>query len=146
MLRRMSSATPAISIALASALFVLAMLHVGWAVRAKLGDSVVIPKVDGRPVFTPSRTSTLLVASALLGAMFVALLQGRILHAVLPDAPVQWAALAAGSAFLLRAVGEFRLVGFFKRVRNSDFARWDDWCFSPLSALIGSAFLYLALH
>jgi hypothetical protein len=46
---------------------------------------------------------------------------------------------------VLRAFGERKLVGFFKRVHGTDFARWDTWCFSPLSFLIGNAFFCLAL-
>jgi hypothetical protein len=40
-------------------------------------------------------------------------------------------------AFGLRAVGDFRFVGFFKRVRGSVFARRDTWLYSPLCVLIG---------
>jgi hypothetical protein len=135
-----------ISIALAVLLLLLAALHVAWAAGSRLGDSVVIPKVSGRPLFTPSRGATLLVAGALLAGSFLALAQGHLVPALLPDWVVQWIAFAAGTAFLLRAVGEFRLVGFFKRVRDTAFARWDTWCFSPLCVLMGSAFWYLALH
>jgi hypothetical protein len=142
----MSSVPAFVSFALAVVLFALAALHVAWALGAKLGSSVVIPNRNGRSTFTPSRTGTLLVAAALLGATCVALLQGGVVGPLLPEALVRWAACAAGSAFLLRAVGEFRLVGVFKRVRGTEFARWDDWCFSPLSALMGSAFWYLVLR
>jgi len=38
--------------------------------------------------------------------------------------------------FLIRAVGEFRYVGFFKSVRDTRFATWDSWLFSPLCLLI----------
>jgi hypothetical protein len=135
-----------ISIALAALLFVLAALHVAWAAGSRLGDSVVIPKVEGRPLFKPSRGATLAVAGALLVGSFVALAQGHLIPALLPDTALQWVAFAAGTAFLLRAVGEFRVVGFFKHVRDTAFARWDTWCFSPLCVLMGSAFWYLALH
>jgi hypothetical protein len=47
-------------------------------------------------------------------------------------------------AFLLRAVGEFRLVGLFKRIRGTAFARWDTWLFSPLCLLIALAFFFVA--
>jgi hypothetical protein len=51
-----------------------------------------------------------------------------------------------GLVFLVRAVGEFKLVGFFKRVRGTSFARWDTWLFSPLCLGISFAALWLALH
>jgi catechol 2,3-dioxygenase-like lactoylglutathione lyase family enzyme len=46
--------------------------------------------------------------------------------------------------FLLRAVGDFRLVGFFKRVRGTPFARWDTRLFSPLCVALGLASLWVA--
>jgi hypothetical protein len=130
---------------LASLLFVLALFHVSWAFGRRFGASMVIPQVEGRPTISPGRGATLGVAVLLFGATLVALAQGHLLVG-LPSVPVHWAALAAGTVFLLRALGEFRLVGFFKRVRDSNFARWDTWCFSPLSALMGGAFWYLAFH
>ena len=39
---------------------------------------------------------------------------------------------AVGGILLPRAVGEFRLVGFFKRVRGSGCARLDTFVYSPL--------------
>ena len=57
---------------------------------------------------------------------------------------VHWAAIAAGVVFLLRAVGEFRYVGFFKRRHGTRFATLDTWLFSPLCAFIGLAFVYVA--
>ena len=43
--------------------------------------------------------------------------------------------------FALRAVGDFRYVGLFRRVRGTPFARWDQWLFTPLcvSIALGSA-------
>ncbi|MEM6843120.1 MAG: DUF3995 domain-containing protein [Bacteroidota bacterium] len=39
--------------------------------------------------------------------------------------------------FILRALGEFNYVGFFKRVKNTEFARADSRIFSPLCLGIG---------
>ena len=38
--------------------------------------------------------------------------------------------------FLLRAIGDFRFVGFFKSVTDTNFARWDTILFSPLCLFI----------
>lgn len=40
-------------------------------------------------------------------------------------------------AMLLRAVGHFRLVGFFKKITGSRFARLDTMLFSPLCMALG---------
>ena len=38
----------------------------------------------------------------------------------------------------LRAVGDFRMVGFWKTVRDTPFARWDTRLFSPLCVAIAA--------
>lgn len=133
----------AIAIALATVLFGLAALHMRWAVRNRFESTFVIPRLDGRFVFIPSRSVTALVAIALGVAALLALAQGHVI-AVDAPAPLRWAAYAAGATFTARAIGDFHLVGFFKRVKGTTFARWDNYLFSPLSAFVGLAFLYLA--
>jgi hypothetical protein len=140
------TSTTNVAIALSSVLFALSALHVWWAIRGGVGDSVAIPKVAGKPVFVPSRVSSATVALLLFCAACVGLLRGGLMASPLPARLVDWLAIAAGCVFLLRAIGEFRLVGFFKRVRGTDFARWDYLCFSPLCVLIAAAYLYLALN
>lgn len=133
-----------IAIALALVLCALAALHARWAVRNRFESTFVIPKVHGQYVFIPSRTATSLVALALFVAALVALAQGQVIALDVPPLLVLIAAYGAGVVFMLRAIGDFWLVGFFKSVRDTAFARWDTRLFSPLSALMGAAFLYLA--
>lgn len=54
--------------------------------------------------------------------------------------------LIAGAAavLVLRAVGDFRLVGFFKRIRGSRFARLDTLLYSPLCFALGAALALMA--
>ena len=40
------------------------------------------------------------------------------------------------AVFALRAVGDFRCVGFFKRVKDTPFAVWDSRLFSPLCGIL----------
>jgi hypothetical protein len=40
--------------------------------------------------------------------------------------------IGIGSALLVRALGDRRWMGFFKRVRNTEFARRDTYLYSPL--------------
>ena len=50
----------------------------------------------------------------------------------------------SGLVLLLRAIGDFNLVGFFKRIRGSAFARMDTWFYSPLCVLLGIGLLNVA--
>lgn len=133
----------AIPVTLTAVLVTLAGIHVYWAITGSASGRGVIPEVDGKPLFTPSRSATLLVAAALLVAAFIAASRGQLVAPAPPGSLVHWAAVFAGVVFLLRAVGEFRYVGFFKRRRGTRFAALDTWLFSPVCVLIGLAFVYV---
>jgi hypothetical protein len=121
----------------------LSALHVYWAIRG-VGGGVGLPEVNGAPAFVPGRPVTVAVAAALALAALVVLARAGI---VLPSVPVWMTRVAAGvlgTVFVLRAIGERKLVGFFKRVRGTRFARWDTWLFSPLCLALGVSVLWLA--
>lgn len=129
---------------LATILLALAGLHLYWAAGGAWGSRQAIPEVHGQPAFTPSRLSTVAVALALTGAAAIALLRGYTLLSSFPGSAAHWASIALGLLFLLRAIGEFRMVGLFKRVRGTSFATWDTWLFSPLCLLMALGFFIIA--
>jgi hypothetical protein len=134
---------PLVGLTLAVVFTVLAVLHVFWAFRG-VGTSVAIPEVDGKPAFVPTRAQTLAVAMALtLAALVVLLRSSWIAVPGLPAWLPRWGCRGLGTILLLRAIGERRLVGFFKTVRGTRFARWDTWLFSPLCALLGAGARWL---
>jgi len=105
----------------------LGLLHFYWAARGVSGNSAAIPEIDGRPVFKPTKAATAAVGLTLLGTGAIVLLQAKPLLA------------GAAAVLILRAIGDFRLVGFFKRVRGSRFARLDTLLYSPLCLALGAA-------
>ncbi|WP_035057574.1 DUF3995 domain-containing protein [Andreprevotia chitinilytica] len=117
--------------------FVLAALvHIYWAAGGRRGMTAAIPSVDGKPLFTPSPLATAMVAVAML--IMALLVQWQIQMVQLPI-PQSWARLvllALAAIFALRAVGDFKYTGFFKRVRNSAFAKLDTRFYSPLCLAI----------
>jgi hypothetical protein len=54
----------------------------------------------------------------------------------LPVRVLSWSCYALALGLVARAVGEFKYVGFFKRVRGSRFARLDTLLYSPLCLLL----------
>jgi hypothetical protein len=132
----------------ALALFVLfltlAGIHVLWAFSGRTVSGRIIPTENGVPVFRPGRAATLAVAALLAAAAGVSLWRG-----VWPDTGPSWVPrigiVVIAVVFAARAVGDFRLVGFFKRVRDTSFARNDTLVFSPLCAAISALALWLAL-
>ena len=121
---------------LAAVLAVLSLFHIYWAIGGRMGSGATVPVVGGRQTFHPSPLGTMLVAAALLLAMFTILGQTGLLGRAIPKWIFRWGTGGIASIFFLRAVGEFRLVGFFKRASDTRFAYWDTWLFSPLCLLI----------
>jgi len=122
----------------------LALLHLYWAAGERRGFEAAVPRLaDGVPAFTPSRAMTACVAIALLACAAVVWANGDARGAMLQPIP-RWLCSALGVVMLLRAVGDFRLVGFFKRLRHSRFARLDTRYYSPLCLTLGIACLWIA--
>lgn len=128
---------------LAAIFALLGAMHLYWAFGGKNASNAVIPSVGGKAVFTPSTFVTVLVALALFAAMFTILGQSGFISFI-PSRLFYFGTLVISWAFLLRAIGEFRLVGFFKKVTDTEFAYWDTRVFSPLCLLIAiMAFILL---
>lgn len=139
----MSSSQP-LAIVLAIVFAALAALHVYWAVVGGTGEAAIPVRPDGTPLFRPGVRSTLAVAVALFAAM--AVVMGRSGVAPLPGPAVLYrvGAWGLGGVLLLRAIGDFRYVGVFKRERGSAFARLDTALYSPLCAALAAGVFYLA--
>jgi hypothetical protein len=134
-----------IAAGVASVLLVLSGLHLYWAAGGRTPSVAAIPEVGGRPAFVPGRVATLLVAAALACAAAVVLVRAGVWSAPPFLAMLaRWGAWVLVAVFLARALGDFRLVGFTKRVRGTAFARWDTALYSPLCAAIGLAILWIA--
>jgi Protein of unknown function (DUF3995) len=125
-----------LGILLATIFAILSLLHFYWATGGRFGIGVAIPQIEGKPAFTPSPLGTILVAVALLAAMFTILGQIGFLGDIIPSWIFRWATLVLAALFLIRSIGEFRLVGFFKQTSSSSFAAWDTFLFSPLCLFI----------
>ena len=130
--------------ALAFVLAFLSGLHIYWAFGGRWGWGAAIPQVDGRPAFTPSRLATLVVALGLAAAAVLPLVRAGALPFPVPPPLSQWSAVLLALIFFVRAVGDFQLVGFFKRVRGTPFAIWDTRLFSPLCLLLAAGFARVA--
>jgi hypothetical protein len=123
----------------ASILALLGGIHFYWALGGHRGLALAIPWDDGRLLFHPRRVPTFAIGLALITAS--AILVMRI-------APVPWPPAGVLSdvmcwflalLFLGRAVGDFRYVGLFKRLKASSFARLDTFVYVPLCLFLSLA-------
>lgn len=123
------------------------VFHLYWAAGGRLGADAVIPrKQGGDSLFHPSPIGTLSVALFLLGVIGLGIVVQRGADIAIPWRWMRIVLGACGAVFVLRAIGEFRYVGFFKRVTDSPFAYWDTRLFSPFILLIGIACLVIAVQ
>ena len=126
----------------------LSLIHIYWLFGGRVGKLAAIPEIDGKPIFEPSAAATLVVAIGL--ALCAVVIAGTAGILVLPvsHTVLAWLTRALAVVLLLRAVGDFRLVGFFKRIRHTHFARLDTAVYSPLCLVlaIGAAIVGFAAH
>ena len=136
-----------VSIIVAIAFAVLAILHIYWASGGRLNIRKMVPVAGGEPLFIPGPVGTFVVAVILICFTMVALGLGFYNMVSVACQPyLEIAGYTIGGVLVLRSIGEFRYVGFFKRVRGSEFAKIDSWVYSPFCLLTGSAFLFLASY
>ena len=140
--------SPIIAWALIAVFAGLSLIHVYWLFGGRVGRLVAIPEIDGKPVFQPSAVAMLVVAIGLALCAVVIAGTAGMLTLPLSHTVLAWLARALAVVLLLRAIGDFRLVGFFKRSHNSRFARLDTAVYSPLCLVlaIGSAVIGFAGH
>jgi hypothetical protein len=120
----------------------LSGLHIYWGLGGRRGLAAAIPrKANGAKRINPSSFDCFVVAILLLGAEIFVLIRSHWLYVNWPGWLLHTGSWVLIVIFLARAIGEFRYVGFFKKVKSSKFARLDTKYYSPLCVLI-TALLY----
>ena len=129
----------------AAILLAISAVHLYWATGGTAGKAGAIPSLGGAPVIRPSRAGTATVGLAIAAVAALALATSGVLPTPAPRRILQAASALLALVFAVRAVGDFRYVGFFKRVRGTLFARRDTLCYSPLCCLIAALLVLTAL-
>lgn len=124
----------------------LAVWHVVMALRPTPAESAALPSVGGRSLFAPSRTATLAVAVLLLLCACLVAATAGLVFVDVARAVLSGLSYALAVGLLARAVGEFKYVGFFKKVRDSRFATLDTFLYSPLCLLLSLGVATVAAH
>jgi hypothetical protein len=124
----------------------LALLHLYWAAGGCWGAKDAVPQREGKPLFKPGPMACILVAALL--ALAGAVVWSKAIAWSPPFLPRSWPTVGGfgvALVFIVRSVGDFRWVGFFKRERSSRFARLDSCVYSPLCLLLGVGALLVAV-
>lgn len=127
-----------LSIVLSLILISLGIIHFNWVVGGKYGFAASLPtKESGERVLNPKKTSTALVGIGLTAFGLFYIFKSGLTNINLPTWISDFGGWIIPVIFILRAIGDFKYVGFFKRIKQTDFGRLDTKFFSPLCLLIG---------
>ena len=116
----------------------LGLLHLFWALGGTWGFASSLPTtLEGKRILNPKKIDSAIVGIGLcLFAVFY-LVKVDLIALFFPS----WVANSAGwlisIIFLLRAMGDFKYVGFFKNVKHTPFGKLDSSYFSPLCLALG---------
>ena len=116
-------------------LFLISGVHIYWGLGGNWGRQVAVPEREGMRTFQAGRVVTLVVA-VLFGfmALFFLYQTGRLrlFDHFVPKWLNHYGLWVLTGVFLLRAIGDFRYIGFTKKVRSTRFAELDTRFYSPL--------------
>jgi len=125
----------------------LSVLHAYWGFGGRWASQAVFPtKDDQTAAVMPGAGPTFIVAIGLLAIGLFIIQKAARLGWPLPVWLDQYGLWLIAGLFLVRSIGDFRYVGFFKTIRYTAFGRNDTAYYSPLCLIIGILTLVVALN
>ncbi len=113
-------------------------IHFYWVLGGKWGLEQALPtKEAGEKALQPGKLVTIVVGLGLTFFGIFYLMQSGLVDMHLPDWVNELGAWFIPGIFTIRAIGDFNYVGFFKKIKNTTFAKADSTFFSPLCMIIG---------
>ena len=142
--------TTLIAITLILIFLFLSGIHMYWGFGGQWGNDAVIPTKDNNvKVMVPGIIATFIVALGLLGfgaVVFVNIIESDLNIPFRLDIFRNYGLWVIASIFILRAIGEFNYVGFFKKYKKTKFGQNDTKYYSPLCLIIGILTIILELN
>ena len=117
---------------------ILGSFHFYWLLGGTWGLEKVIPTKDNKISTIPiPKFATLIVALILILFGLVYIVKSGFINISFPKWIITYGYWFIPLLFILRAVGDFKYVGFFKKINHTEFAKADSKIFIPLCLLIG---------
>ena len=127
-----------LSVLLSFILILLGSIHFNWAFGGTFGFLNALPtNENGEKVLNPKKIDSAIVAIGLTLFGLFYIIKSGLIEYELPEWILTYVGWIIPIIFILRAIGEFKYVGFFKSVKNTGFAKLDTNFFSPLCLFIG---------
>jgi len=136
-----------IGIAAALLFLGIAFIHFYWAFGGRWGIDAAIPQLaDGKQMLFPGPIPTIIVGLGLLLFGLLFLIKLNILNVEISAIISNYGLWLIGGIFAIRALGDFRYVGFFKKVKNTNFAKKDSVFYIPLCLFLSFAAIIIQLN
>ena len=122
----------------------LSTLHFYWTFGGKFWHEDVLPtNSKGTNRLNPSTAASLVIAIALLLLALITAGNQGLFDKYVKRKYFIYGSLAIAIIFFLRAIGDFRFIGFFKTVNKTRFGMNDTLIFSPLCLFIALLSLFI---
>ncbi|AMC10256.1 hypothetical protein Lupro_02855 [Lutibacter profundi] len=130
--------TTILSISLLAIFTLLGFIHFYWLFGGKWGIEQALPtKEIGKKVIEPPKIATAIVGIGLISFGLFYLIKTGLINFQVPNWIITYGSWIIPSIFIIRAIGDFKYVGFFKKIKNTEFAKADSKWFAPLCLTIG---------
>lgn len=115
----------------------LSFLHFYWALGGEWGFSSALPTDEsGRRLVNPTPLASTVVGMGLLAFGTFYLLKSGLVNNFLPSIASNIVSWVIPLIFMLRAIGDFKYIGFFKQISQTQFGQADSFYFSPLCLIV----------
>ncbi len=116
----------------------LGLIHINWVFGGQWGFEKSLPtKENGERVLNPKKFDSAIVGIGLISFGLFYLLKSELIHFQVLNWIITYGGWVIPSIFILRAIGDFKYVGFFKKIKNTEFGKIDSKLFSPLCLIVG---------
>ena len=138
--------TSLIGILLSLVFIALSVIHIYWGLGGKWGFDAAIPTNErNEKMLSPKMTACFTVAFGLLFFALIISVKSGLININMPAWLMNYGVWIIAAIFLLRAIGDFRYIGFFKKIRHTVFGKSDSRYYSPLCLIISILSLLLAI-
>ncbi|HNP19602.1 MAG TPA: DUF3995 domain-containing protein [Fulvivirga sp.] len=127
-------------------LLLLSVLHFYWALGGKWAFAAALPtNEEGKRMLNPKKKDSLIVGFGLLMFAVFYFIKTDLILFPLPQWIIQYFGWVIAVIFILRSVGDFKYIGFFKKIRTTPFGKNDSKYYSPLCLFIGMVAVLIQL-
>jgi len=114
-------------------LFLLGILHFHWAFGGNFAFADTLPTNSaGERVLNPKKRDSAIVGLGLCAFSIIYLVKSGIITVQLPLIVINYGLWIIIAIFFLRSVGDFKYIGMFKKVKNTDFSSKDSRLYTPI--------------